>query len=247
MAKEESEEPGTSALGRRARNTAVALVVGVVGSALWEMLLRPPTIWLGNALLEVVAAVWSGYLDTLYASVGQAQADSLVTLPFMLSVLLIGGGPVAAAVSLHRRFLGLKERLKKVRERALLAAQGGAKIAPLVEPEKDLDQMIQETDADMRELERSIVRGLYPSVGAFVIAVAIVATHTFYVRSVVNWTGRSIEIVAPYVSQADLLKLRSEFRSVETAAQFFQLDARLRQIAVASGRTLPEFQPVGKR
>jgi hypothetical protein len=235
------ENPQTGVLSKRVRRVSAALVVGVVGSALWEIILKPIVVGIGNALLETVGFIWSGYLDTLYSSVGRAELDSLSILPFALSVFLFINLPIIAVATLRNRIRSMGLRVEKLRVRA----------NPSSDPNDDLNRpindVLDETEAEIQRLAKSTYRTLVPPGLAFILAVVITATHTLYVRSVVNWTNRAFEIVAPHLSSNDLLRLRSDFRLVRTAADFLKLDAQLHHIAKTNGKQLPEFDPVGKR
>jgi hypothetical protein len=55
---------------------------------------------------------------------------------------------------------------------------------------------------------------------------------------------RSIEIVSPYISNQERLKLRAEFRAIEKADAFYRLEDKLRSIAIEQTIKLPEFESI---
>lgn len=207
-----------------------ALFVGALGSGFWEVALRDPFFWLGRRLLEFVASLMSGYLDSLYAQVGAAYTDSFSILPFVALASVSICTPPFVVLSLHLTFKQLSHRVLRTvtPEDHLTTAELKSKIAK-----------------QMKRLRILLYYVLTPIVFATVLMLISLAAKSIYIRQAANWLDRSIDIVAPLVSEEERLVLRSEFRGINTAANFYVLYDKLNAISARNGRELPKFEPIG--
>lgn len=65
-----------------------------------------------------------------------------------------------------------------------------------------------------------------------------------YERRAIVYSQRSLDILAPRVTEQERLSLRAEFRSIERAAAFYAFDAHIHRLADQTGVRLPAFAPV---
>lgn len=66
-----------------------------------------------------------------------------------------------------------------------------------------------------------------------------------YRRRAAIWAERSIEIVAPNITERERLQLRAELRAVGSGLEFYRLYDHLRSLQPAAGLRLPPFEPIG--
>jgi len=68
--------------------------------------------------------------------------------------------------------------------------------------------------------------------------------NSVFTYKAVNYIERSIEIVRPYINQKEFIKLRSEYRSIETKEQFSFIYFKLIKIEEQNEIKLPDFSPL---
>jgi hypothetical protein len=213
---------------------AGTLLLGALGSGLWEIALRDPVIWSGTKLLGMVAFVWSGYLDTLYSYVGSAYTDYLTTLPFVLSVVVLTCGPVFASWTLYGQYRSVERQWKGLRDHLDGKENDRSPPSP------------SEIERRGKQIRSLLFRLLFPITAIATAMALFLGIQSMYVRRVVNWLDRSIEIVAPQLAPVEILRLRSEFRSISDARTFFAFETKVKTIAASNHIALPIFEPVGR-
>lgn len=65
-----------------------ALIIGALGSGLWDLFLKGVFIFLGNSFINLISLFYSGYIDLIYSHVGGGY-DFLVVLPTLLLFLFV--------------------------------------------------------------------------------------------------------------------------------------------------------------
>jgi len=68
--------------------------------------------------------------------------------------------------------------------------------------------------------------------------------HMAYTVRAALFVERSIDILAPKLTTNQTLHLRAQYRSVNDANKFYQLEDSLKKLAQESGTELPRFQSV---
>ena len=222
-----------SSTGRRVspakliRNIAGALVLGALGSGLWELALRDAFFAMGNAVLGLIAVVWGGYLDFLHASIGKLRTDVLVVPIYAVFVTMAILGPVVLFRYLRSKLTQLEERLSPRKHRDPFS----------------MEEFIQE----IKSVRRMLHWQLAPLLLLFVAFFLVQVWQAQYTRSASTWSEQSIEILAPYIGIDEVLRLRSQLRSVQAAKPFFALEARIRELSRIHKASLPNFTSIGGR
>ena len=75
-------------------------------------------------------------------------------------------------------------------------------------------------------------------------AYAELGFRAFYIMDATLFVEQSIDILAPRISPAQVLELRAQYRSIDNAAKFYELEDSLRTFSQQSGATLTEFQSI---
>lgn len=203
-----------------------AILLGAIGSGLWDRVLGPFVDFLSRHSVVLISSMFHGYLDSVYADVSRNPADLLTLLPFVaLSVIAIGA-PWVGIVVLVRSYARIQRDVENLgnRNEKELTAEGVIK--------------------EVRAKRRSILVKLIPMAILSTVLYSESMFSTAYSRKAALFLERSIEIVAPYLNERARLELRAQFRSIETASDFYQLDTRLRVIARENSAKLPKFDPV---
>ena len=190
--------------------------VGAIGSGLWELFLRDAVNRVFTSLASGVGSIFSSYLDSLHENIGKAYQNEMTALPFILCVAIIVGMNLLGLIYL------IKVRSTAPRSTAKSAA---LRAAPSFRDKRFWLMVIMMT--------------------VNIVAYSSLALSTSYRIRAVVWTERSIEIIHPHVSDAEFLKIRAEYRSVDGAAAFYSLHEHLLQIASQAKIKLPDFAMIG--
>lgn len=224
----ESEAQQSSSPRQRAPGVVIkiagALVVGALGSGLWEIAFKDAFLWLGNRLLTLVSTVWHGYVDQLHKQIGSSHSDLLVVPLFAFAVVSIFGALIFSLARLFRT-LHLAERHLR-----------GDDIPPR--------RSNEERRAELQRLRRKARWVLMPMSVAAAFMLSVQAANTIYTRNASNWSARSIEILAPYIEPNQVLLLRSKLRAVDSASKFYALEDELQATAKRVRIDLPSFTSI---
>jgi len=219
------ERPGLRRI-RPALTVFGALLIGALGSGLWELFLRDLLLALGNSVLSLVARIWGGYVDVLHQQIGNSHPDLLVVPIFAIVVFGVLMTPWFLLAKVIR-LLGDAERA--------IAGEG-----------RRSRRTEEQATATLRRLKRHVFRVLIPLSVLVTATFSVQIWHTSYTRNAANWVSRSIEILAPNLTPERVLRFRSDLRQVNTAKQFFKLEDELRNTAKDSSIELPSFQAIGR-
>lgn len=160
--------------------TVVAtLLLGALGSGLWELFLKEVFLGIGNWTLTLISSLWSGYLDGLYRNVGKIHSDLLLIPIFSFFAAAGIVGPLYLTLHLWREVTSLENR------------QATGRRAAMRDPEELSD--------GISRIRRKILRLLFPLTLSASFMFLLMTWQTLYTREASNWSERSIEIVSPYV------------------------------------------------
>lgn len=202
------------------------LILGALGSGLWELILRDVLFKLGNAVLSLLATLWGGYVDVLHHGIGKLRGDLLVVPIFATAIAVLVVGPWVLVYYLRRKVANIEQR-----------ALGAPEPKPLTEAS---------FHNEIAKIRKMISWQFIPLVALFVAIIAIQVWQTQYTREASTWAEQSIEILAPNIGSQEVLRLRSQLRAVERANQFYLLEEKLREHAKHFSVDLPPFASIGK-
>ena len=198
------------------------IFLGAIGSGLWDVLLRHVFARVSDAFLSLASALFRGYVDLLYRDVSRNSTLSLSALPYTAIVGLAVFAPWASI------WLGLRTLRKLDRDIATPPEN--------ITPEK--------LAARAAKLRRSFLRlGIPIALLSSIAYMEMFFRDTHAIRAEL-FIERSIEIVSSAIDEKERLQLRSQFRAIETAADFYKLEDRLRGIAKRESLTLPVFTSI---
>lgn len=156
------------------------LLLGALGSGLWELVLRDTFLWMGNITLTFISSIWGGYVDLLHRDIGKLHRDWLTFPLFAMAMTLLLFGPWLMLIRLLRRITRAKEKI------------AGKESHEDISPEKALEEL--------RDIRKKSLRLLIPFAIFSTLSYSILAWQTTYTRNTANWAERSIKIVRPYVT-----------------------------------------------
>lgn len=218
-----------SATAKRVAAAAIgAIVVAVIGAGIWDVVARPGVSWVASALVSALTLGSATVRDLPYAS-APLNPYSLPSLVILL--LLVATLPFLILAPVLRRFLRtrLLQRFEQ-REHALRA-------------QADSPQVAEELAAHRRRTLRrrwGIIDIVYALLLFGVSFVSFwVVNQAIAIRRIHD---ANMEIVAPYISTEERLRLQARFAAMTTAREHLALRSELERIAKAHGiRLRPEI------
>jgi hypothetical protein len=207
-----------------------SILLGGVGSGVWEVGLKPLGQWLGRLLLTAATLGSNSVKDSIYreAAKGFHEASSLEL--FWLTVLIIFMFSPAALSFVHGKRAGEKK-----------AAAFNSELNRLDEAERSgyLDKLSAKLDRQMYAL---ILVGtglwfLFASI-QFVDYLKLVEANLAY-----TYFTQSMTICRPYVDDQQARMLQSRFASINGRDDFIKVTNDLKHIAVSNRLNLPNFTP----
>lgn len=204
-----------------------AVFLGAVGSGLWNLLLGPLVGWLSRASLSLTSSLFHGYVNVLYRNVSRNPSEGLTILPFALIVAVIIVLPWVAIVLLARELTRI-EKLESAEQEAVDEPTTGARLQ------------------DPSRVRRRFVL-LWVWVPMALLTTVLYSETLFktvYSTRAAMFIERSVEIVSPYIDEHERLELRAQFRGIESAADFYRLEDRLRSIPARHSIELPDFKSI---
>ena len=209
-----------SGLYKSAGAVLVVVFLGAIGSGIWDLALSPGIDWAGNRLLRVASWTYDGFADLLYRRVSRDPHNAFARLPYVFVITLVIVMPML-----------LIRLLWRLRKSKVLADTPG-KTTP------------EEVVARLDRRLKTVVRVTLPVAGITSVLYLGAMFQDIHANEAAIFIERSIEILAPHVDGAEVLRLRASFRSIETAQDFYTLEAELRESAARKDVTLPEFTSI---
>jgi len=197
--------------------------LGAIGSGLWELLLSPIFDWIGSALLNAMSWVFASFADFMYRQVSRDPSENFARLPYIALVTTILFLPWALSLLLLRVISRTRKALESAEEEAEL------------NPTKlnELDQT-----------KRLVLRFMLPVAALTSLMYASVFYQDLHAWRAAIFVERSIAILAPEIDASSRLRLQADFRSIETADDFYRLEDTLRQLAAEKNVKLPAFTSI---
>lgn len=197
-----------------------ALLIGALGSGLWE-LLKPLLGWLASASLDIVTLGLESLRDGLYAD---AAAQESERVSGMILSLLSGvmGGLLLAILIPPKSFLPK-------------------------ETEKPEDETIEASSAYTDSLKaKTFLLKRYKFIATVVLAFmltthALIMQRTIYVNHVASNFNRMCIIISPYLSQQQDALYHSKFAQIQTRAEYIKLMDEIHKIAIQNRSYIPPF------
>lgn len=203
-------------LAGRARKVLVVLILGAIGSGLWELIFRGIILQAAELFATGMSFVWHGYFDFLYSDVG-AQRTDLASLPGMLILILV----VLLPYIYYRRFNSEIDELQHYDETTYSLSSEQAQ----------------------REKEKIKYYLIPLTILSFVYMGTLVKVinNKFAVDDMTRW----LDISRPYLEERQYFLLISEFRRVESRSDYQNLADNLRKLMKDSEIELPQLRAFG--
>jgi membrane protein YqaA with SNARE-associated domain len=206
------------------------ILLGALGSAFWEVAMRPFAVWLGKVILTVATFGSTTLKDSIYheAAKGFHEASLLKVFSLMIFIIFATGGSILSGL------LGWK-----------MGSYQGRKF----------NDSLADIDTESREaLHRNKIASmkkrfppLIATLGSFVLLLAVLEFIDFLELSQANsaytFYSQSLTICRPYLSEKETQTLQAQYAGMNKRDDFIAITEELRKIASINHQKLPEYSP----
>ena len=196
------------------------VVVGAIGSGVWQRLGDPLYIWLRDASLNLGTLGLAALKDALYAQVAMGLHERPASH-------LLG-------LALYSWWYGLFVLTMVL---TLLVRMRTAKF-----DESDSDKEDTRTGRRWRR-RRRLLYVAWPATVLIGVLFTFDATRTMYTSRAIGHYRQLVALVGPHVSESALQTYESRFAQIRSAQDYTDLTDELLKIGTDNGLILPEFEP----
>ncbi len=224
-----------------AKRIAIVILLGAVGSGVWSLIGEPLIQNIGSAAVRVIGWFSAAYLDSIYAEVGKGIYDRDASFLHSSFTGLFIGFWMIAPLEIYSRWKKLKRKVSS-HENTLEAVENGT-AAPEFDDEDTPSRVLANARRVVRELR--VFFWLLALVAPLAVAWELATLYrSTFSSSAVIYLERSIEILAPHLSDADRLQFRASYRAIERRDQFIVLHDQLVSTAKTKSVDIPKFSPL---
>lgn len=222
-----------------------ALIVGAIGSGIWDILVKPSGKWIGQAILTTATLGSNSVKDSVYveAARGLHDAPSLLILGALASIiLLLPFFSLASTISIHLKFR------KSLRE--AIEIESGQELEAGTDTElTKKDRRIADFKKSIGKSKRVVGRllpvtyvmalGLFVACGSIFISMLKIEQAS----EALAFFSQSLTICKPYMSDNEAEIFESRFARIQSKADYIVLTNELRQFATTKQLKLPTYSP----
>jgi hypothetical protein len=215
-----------------------AIIVGALGSGLWESLLGPAIHAVSRWVLDIASLGLASYRNGVYRQIA-ADNQSAVGLETLLVINLIAAFAIGWLVT-----TAVKESMSVgSRIQHLLSALAAA--SPEPRPDASAERIRQEAEG-MLELHGKLRLGVYLN-SACIIAVLIsfIVSHArlSYVSSAEAHYHQVLRVASPYLDANERADVESKFAQIASRDDYVKLLSTLEGQCETHGQRVPQFSP----
>jgi len=223
-----------------------AVLLGAIGSGVWEGLLKPISVYTRDLLLDIISFGFVSYQDNIYKEIAKGfhEAPSTLLLGHILSLFVVITGMSALLYRDRKENFKNEEASELKKINALLDELNG------VEVKIDVDEAKAQLLSLKKELEESKLNNKYDKLRSvsFMLACIIIATlfvldliKTSYVGTAITNYSQSLSIVSPYLSIEQKNIIVSNFAKIESRADYIKVIISLAEVAKNNNEPMPKF------
>ena len=193
----------------------VAVILGAIGSGLWERLFSPLFDATVNLVIGGLASISTSFKDSIYEEAAQGFNERHSVLVLTLAIAGFAG-LLSGAVSMAY-FSRKKDAIHQIE-----------RVSRVIGPGRGLGHPL-------------LVGGVALSLLVFFAITNITALVS---NNITTYSLNSIEILGAKISNETRLNLRSEFFSIKDAEDFYAFHEKLQQLSSETGLELRDFDPL---
>ncbi|MEW6014378.1 MAG: hypothetical protein AB1690_03545 [Candidatus Zixiibacteriota bacterium] len=232
MRPEDNSEIQRSKYVKAVKYSTITVLLGAIGSGLWDVLLSPIFEFLSTAFLSMLASIFEGYVNNLHREIGFAETERFTLLPYLILITFLLMYPWIMLFVALRKWKFWSD-----------FSHSDDQIASNVQRQRR-KSIMQSLGLWMLSRKRRVIIFFTAWGTVMTLGLMSISLMDWYTHKACIYVERSLEILAPSISSEEFLALRAAYRSVDSAEKFYSLDNRLRTLASARGLVLPVFTAI---
>lgn len=192
---------------------AITIVLGGLGSGLWEYAMKPSFVWLKDGLLFISTLGIDSFRDSLYARVANGFHEYTSHQTYNLVSGIIAGGILGVATS--------PRAIKHIWKRS---------------SDTSADTKADDTDRTARRIRYVLVYMLF-----FAAFFLVQTTRVSYVTNATTHIFRLVAIVAPHLTAPERLTYLSRIAQIQSRKDYIVIESDLRSFATQKALYAPKF------
>lgn len=206
------------------------ILVGAIGSGLWDLFLKDFLYWAGNVFVNIASSFYEGYFDRLYQEVGR-QIDIMLYLPGIALFVLIFLSPLLMFTYISIRFRKIELKFNRSNNES----NGTYEIS------KAQKLLLEQFENHQLRFKLILIAPMFLASILFIDTFIVSTSSTKAVREV----ERRLEIIRPHISDITSYKLASDFRLIDNRQKLQNLVTAIDKIASDFNVILPELRLYG--
>jgi hypothetical protein len=211
-----------------------ALILGALGSGLWELLFKPLLFWVSTLFLNIATLGINSLRDGLYVEIARGH-DPSGLLSFTLNIVVFASFFVVLAfltpVTAWLTYSEILRRKNLVRSESSRGQVSFFTLPNLLLPSQRI-----------RFLRWSAI-GIGAAAALEVGLLAIILAREAFIANGVIYLHQSQRAIAPYLADDERRGLRSRAAQMKSRVDFDKLNGEILKVALANKVQLPEFAP----
>lgn len=190
----------------------VTVLLGAIGSGLWNYAGEPLLKWISATYISAAQKLNSGYYDYLHSEIGKGTNSQVELLTATLSMAIFILLILLSTLIMRFQFLSTEAKTISSSER----------------------------NSAIKVIDLLFYIGILAAIIFFFGIVSTVIKQTYRTDAVI-FIERSLDIIAPKIDQQKNIAMRAQYRSIESANDFYVLHDELITLGKENSLKLPEF------
>lgn len=220
-----------------------AILLGAIGSGVWEGLLGPALRALRNWILDSISLVFLGYKNSVYVEIARDHTSAVNMASHSLLMTLFLAMCAAYILYFFRYIREAEIQFENVVRRSEAVLQGKA------QEQKTTAQLVAEIE-QMTKVMKGTMKGMWKLLYVISAVMVLVLAMNFvnfarlsYIDSALVHYHQVLRITSPHLKPDEKLAVESQFALIQTKQDYAQLVGRLSAIAKEQGQSVPNFDP----
>jgi hypothetical protein len=230
------------------------IILGAIGTALWEVVLKPSSSWLLRKFLSVTTFGLDRAKNNIYKKIAPGQEESFSKfIAFYFAILF--------SITLIIVMITFKSKVIegfKVQHDKLISME--KEIEKFINPEKEpsisdksakLKQDVLQLRTDINELKGEVIKieryanifYIISIIGVIYLIIMVWSEFLMlvYINNAIRYFNQLVRICAPFMDKAERLNILSEFSRITSPRGYMELIERLKKIATEHEFNVPGF------
>lgn len=198
-----------------------ALIIGIIGSALWEKVISPLSSFIFLQVLNLSSSISETFSDDIYKSVASGFHEE----PSIMLLSLITGVFIALSVTILLHIFANKNEAQYLYEDI---------DEPTFDSDKNETYIIQKLKAKTKKLNhKSKILSIIISISTifYIIFFFYVLGRITYINLTITKTLNNIEILSPYISDHDYKMMKSKFHRIQNKVDYDSLNSEIENLS----------------